>query len=119
MPKNLGSAAPAPFGANEEFIKFAFSDSDKETAAVPIREWDQGTQGRDVEKRGKKRKTGEMSRDDRKYDRDSRRERGRDRDRDRDGDRHGEKRQRMEIDPRRAPWVANVDWDRCANVAEL
>jgi hypothetical protein len=118
-PKNPESAAQVPFSVGEEFIKFAFSDSDEETAAVPIREWDQGKQSGDVEKRGKKRKSGEMSRGDREYDRDGRRDRGRDRDRDRDRDRHGEKKQRLENVPRHAPWVATVDWDRCSNVAEL
>ena len=82
---------------------------------MPIREWDQGKQNPDVEKRGKKRKSGEMSRDDREYDRDGRRDRGRDR----GGDRYGEKRQRMENVPRHAPWIATVDWDKCPNVAEL
>jgi len=117
MPKNQESAAPVPFGVNEEFIGFAFPDSDEETATMPIREWDQGKQSRDVEKRGKKRKSGEMSRDDREYDRDSRRDRGRGRDR--DGYRHGEKRQRMENVPRHAPWILNVNWDGCTNAAEL
>jgi len=119
MSKNPEAAAPAPFGAGEEFIAFAFPDSDEETAPVPIREWDQGKQDGDVEKRGKKRKSGEMSRDDREYDRDARRERGRDEERDRGKDRYGEKRQRMENVPRHAPWVANTNWDRCTNVAEL
>jgi len=115
-PRKPESAAPVPFGLNEEFIVFTFPDSDEETAAMPIREWDQGKQSRDVEKRGKKRKSGEMSRDDREYDRDSRRDRGRDRDRDRDRYQYGE---RMENVPRYAPWIPNVDWDRCTNVAEL
>ena len=119
MSKNPEAAAPAPFGAGEEFIAFAFSDSDEETAPVPIREWDQGKQDGDVEKRGKKRKSGEMSRDVREYDRDARRERGRDGERDMGRDRYGEKRQRMENVPRHAPWIANTDWDRCTNVAEL
>lgn len=119
MPKDPEPAALAPFSVNEEFVAFTFSDSDEETAAVPIREWDQGKQGGDAEKRGKKRKSGEMSRDDREYDRDGKRDRGHDRDRDRDRDRHGERRRRMENVPRHAPWVANVDWDRCPNVAEL
>lgn len=118
MPKKPESTAPAPFSV-EEFVAFTFSDSDEETAAVPMREWDQGKQDEDVEKRGKKRKSGEMSRDDREYDRDGRRDGGRDRDRDRDGNRHGEKRQRMENVPRHAPWVTNVNWDGCPNVAEL
>jgi len=115
MPKNSGSAVPAPFGVGEEFVAFTFSDSDEETAAVPIREWDQGKQSPDIEKRGKKRKSGEMSRADREYDRGGKRDRGRDR----GGDRHGEKRHRMENVPRHAPWIATVDWDRCPNVAEL
>ena len=119
MSKNPEAAAPAHFGAGEEFIAFAFSDSDEDTAPVPIREWDQGKQDGDVEKRGKKRKSGEMSRDDREYNRDARRERGRDGERDMDRDRYGEKRQRMENVPRHAPWIANTDWDRCTNVAEL
>lgn len=119
MPKNLGPAVPAPFGVGEEFIAFAFSDSDEETAAIPVREWDQGKQGRDVEMREKKRKHGELSRDDRESGRDGRRERGRDREQDRIGDRYGEKRQQMGGVPRHTPWIANVDWDRCTNVAEL
>ena len=115
MPKHRTSTLKAPFCGDEEFIAFTFPDSDEETTAVPIREWDQGKESRDAEKRGKKRKSGEMSRDDRDYDRDGRSERGHHRDRDRDG----KKRQRMENVPRCAPWVANVDWDKCANVPEL
>jgi hypothetical protein len=115
IPKNKEPAAPAPFNVNEEFIAFTFSDSDGGTGGAPIREWDQGKQSQEVEKRGKKRKSGEISRDDREYDRDGRRDRGRDRDR----DRRGERGQRVEHVPRHAPWVANVDWDRCSNVAEL
>lgn len=110
MPKHRTSTSKAPFCGDEEFIAFTFSGSDEETAAVPIREWDQGKEDRDAEKRGKKRKSGEMFRD----DRDGGRERGH-----RDRDRDGEKRRRMENVPRRAPWVANVDWDRCTNVPEL
>jgi len=53
-----------PFGV-EEFIAFAFSDSDKETPAVPIQKRDRGKQSRRVDERGKKRKSGEMLRDDR------------------------------------------------------
>jgi len=117
MSKNPESAAPAPFGVNEEFIAFTLSDSDEETAPVPVRELDQGKQDIDVEKRGKKRKSGEMSRDDREYDRDGRRERGHGGER--DGDRYGERRQRMENVPRYAPWIVNTNWDRCTNVAEL
>ena len=119
MSINPEFAAPAPFGVNEEFIAFTFPDSDEETALVPIREWDQGKQDIDVEKRGKKRKSGEISRDDREYDRDGRRERGHDGGRDRDRDRYGERRQRMENVPRYAPWIENINWDRCRNVAEL
>ena len=115
VPKSVQSVEPEPFRGGEEFIAFAFSDSDEDTAAVPIREWDQGKENGDFEKRGKKRKSGEMSRDDREYDRDGRRERGHHRDRDRDG----EKRWRMENVSRYTPWVANVDWERCANVSEL
>ena len=115
MPKKTESVQQVPFSVGEEFVAFTFSDSDEEAAAVPVREWDQGKQDPDVEKRGKKRKSGDISRGDGEYDRDSRRDRGRDRDR----DRHGEKRQRMENVPRHAPWVANVDWDRCPNVADL
>ena len=115
MSRNSGSAAPVPFSVDEEFVAFTFPESDEEAAAVPIREWDQGKQSPDVEKRGKKRKSGEMSRDDREYDRGGRRDRGRDR----GGDRYGERRQRMENVPRHAPWIATVDWDRCPNVAEL
>ena len=119
MLKKTESTASVPFSVGEEFVAFTFSDSDEETAAVPIREWDQGKQGRDVEQRGKKRKSGEMAQDDREYDRNSRRGRGSDGERGRDGDRYGEKGQQMENVPRHAPWIANVDWDRCPNVAEL
>ena len=113
-PKRPDSTARAPFSVGEEFIAFGFSDSDEETAAMPIREWDQGKASGDVEKRGKKRKAGEISRENREYDRDGRREGHH---RDRDGD--GEMRQRMRNVPRCAPWVANVDWDKCTNVPEL
>lgn len=111
IPQYVESAAPEPFCGGEEFVAFAFSDSDEETAAIPIREWDQRKEGGDAEKRGKKRKSGEMSRD----DRDGRRESGRHRDLDRDR----EKRQRMANVPRYAPWIANVDWERCTMVPEL
>lgn len=119
MPKTQESTAPAPFNVGEEFIAFAFSGSDEETTAVPIREWDQGKQDRNVEGRGKKRKSGEMLRDGREYDRDGRGERSRDRERGRGEDRYGERRQRMENVPRCAPWIGNVDWGRCTNVAGL
>jgi hypothetical protein len=114
-PKYLASAAPVPFYGDEEFIAFGFPDSDKETAAMPIREWDQGKENRDVEKRGMKRKSGEMSRDDREYDRGGGRERGHRRDRNRDEGRG----RRMENVPRRTPWIAKVDWGKCVNVPEL
>jgi len=119
MPKPPETTALAPFSVNEEFIAFSFPDSGEETAAVPIREWDQGKQSGDVEKRGTKRKSGEMSRDDREYDRGGRRERGRGGDRGRGGGPRGDERQRMENVPRFAPWIANVDWDRCTNAPEL
>lgn len=124
-PKRPEPAAPAPFRDNEEFIAFGTPDSDEETAAIPIREWDQGKETMHAERRGKKRKSSEMARDDREYDRggrrdrDQRRDRDRDRYRDRDRDRDGERRQRMENVPRYAPWVANMDWDKCTNVPEL
>jgi hypothetical protein len=113
------SIVQAPFGVNEEFIAFAFPTLTKRPPLCLYESGIRGNRDNDVEKRGKKRKSGEISRDDREYDRDGRRDRGRDRDRDRGGDRYGEKRQRMENVPRCAPWIANVDWDRCANVAEL
>lgn len=115
MPEHTKSAAPEPFCGGEDFVAFAFSDSDEQTAAVPIREWDQGKENRGEKRRGKKRKPGEMSRDDREYDRDGRRERDHHRDRGRDG----ERRQRMENVPRHAPWIANVDWEKCTIVPEL
>ena len=110
-PKSAQSVAPEPFGGGEEFVAFAFTDLDNETASVPIREWDQGKESNDVENRGKKRKSGEISRD----DRDSRRDRGHRRGRGRDG----EKRERMEHVPRHAPWIANVNWEKCTSVPEL
>jgi len=95
MPKPSGPAAPAPFSVGEEFVAFALSDSDEEIAAVPIREWGQGKQSPGVEKRDKKRKSGEMSPGDREYDRDG----GRDGGRNRGGGRYGEKNQQMENFP--------------------
>lgn len=108
--KRAKSPAQEPFCDGEEFVAFTFSDSDEDTAAVPIREWDQEKESRDSEKRGVKRKSGEMSRDDREYGRGGRR------DHDRGG---GERRQRMENVPRCTPWVANVDWEKCTSVPSL
>ena len=113
--KHPKSTVQEPFSDGEEFVPFAFFDPDKDTTAVPIREWDQGKENIDAEKRGKKRKSEVMSRDGREYDRDGRKERGHRRDRDRDG----EKRQRMENVYRYAPWIATADLEKCVNVPEL
>ena len=95
MLKKTESAQQVPFSVGEEFVAFTFSNSDEEAAVVPIREWDQGKQNPDIEKRGRKRKPVEISRGGREHDQDDRRDRGHDKDR----DRHGEKRQRIEMFP--------------------
>jgi hypothetical protein len=92
-----GHSADAPFHDSEDFIPFA-PDSAGEEDEPPTREWDKG------KSKGRGR------------DRDS----GRRRDRDSYGDDgYANKKQRTDAASRKAPWVADIDWDDCNNVAEM
>ena len=82
-----------------DFIAFAFSDPEEDAdERPPAREWDKG-KGRASEHdyAGRKRKSGEYERD----------------------DGYANKKQRVAAASRKAPWTVDVDWDSCANVAEM
>lgn len=96
-----------------DFIPFSFSDPEEPAEPAPAqedwpptREWDRGKgksrekereRGDERESAGRKRKVEEVDFD----------------------DGYANKKQRVAAASRRAPWVNNVDWDRCANVAEM
>nr|VWP00205.1 2-oxoisovalerate dehydrogenase subunit alpha (EC (Branched-chain alpha-keto acid dehydrogenase E1 component alpha chain) [Ganoderma boninense] len=92
---------------NDDFIAFSLSDSeeaDRQSARAsspPVREWDRGKpkgKGKDREEHaGRKRKVEEVD----------------------FNDGYANKKQRVAAASRRAPWTQDVDWDRCANVAEM
>ncbi len=90
---------------NDDFVAFSFSDSeeaDKQSARAsspPVREWDRGkVKGNDREEHaGRKRKVEEFDFD----------------------DGYANKKQRVAAASRKAPWAQDVDWDKCANVAEM
>lgn len=90
---------------NDDFVAFSFSDSeeaDKQSARAsspPVREWDRGkVKGKDREEHaGRKRKVEEFDFD----------------------DGYANKKQRVAAASRKAPWAQDVDWDKCANVAEM
>ncbi|KZT70088.1 hypothetical protein DAEQUDRAFT_810830 [Daedalea quercina L-15889] len=83
-----------------DFIAFGFSEPEDEVdeQRPAVREWDKG-KGRASERdhAGRKRKQGELD----------------------PNDGYGNKRQRVAAASRKAPWTANVDWESCANVAEM
>ncbi|EIN07011.1 Nucleotidyltransferase [Punctularia strigosozonata HHB-11173 SS5] len=108
----------ASFQDAEDFVPFAPDSDEEEEDRPPVREWDKG-KGRERDR-------------DRDGDGDGERRRDRDRDKDRDGDfgrkrereRYGDdgyvnKKQRLDAASRKAPWVADIDWDSCNNVAEM
>ncbi|KAI0636561.1 hypothetical protein C8Q77DRAFT_1154490 [Trametes polyzona] len=98
-----------------DFIAFSFSDPEEESAPTqedwpPVREWDKGKgKGkarererereweREKEHAGRKRKAEEIDLD----------------------DGYANKKQRVAAASRKAPWVKDVDWDSCTNVAEM
>ncbi|OCH93830.1 hypothetical protein OBBRIDRAFT_855761 [Obba rivulosa] len=85
-----------------DFVAFSFSEGEEEVAGevkevkTPVREWDKG-KGKMRESSGRKRKTDELSLD----------------------DGYASKRQRVAAASRRAPWLADVDWDGCTHVSEM
>jgi non-canonical poly(A) RNA polymerase PAPD5/7 len=94
-PDVAASAVALPsFG--EDFVGFVASDDeDAEEPQKPAREWDVGKPSRADE-----------------------RDRGRRRDHERE-DGYANKKERMNASSRRAPWVDDVAWEDCANVAEM
>ncbi|KAI0780511.1 hypothetical protein BD413DRAFT_607803 [Trametes elegans] len=114
--KDDASARAESSFVEADFIPFSFSEPEEpepEPAQEdwpPAREWDKG--------KGKAR------------EREKDRERGPERERERAGrkrkvdevdlnDGYTSKKQRVAAASRRAPWAADVDWDGCANVAEM
>src|SRR5882672_10418262 len=87
------------FEEGTDFVAFAMSDIEvveAEDRDTPVREWGKSERPHE-ESHGKKRKSDEMERDDRRV----------------------ERRRRLDYTPRKAPWVADVDWRSCKNVPEL
>ncbi|PIL24355.1 hypothetical protein GSI_14108 [Ganoderma sinense ZZ0214-1] len=90
---------------NDDFIAFSLSDAeeaDKQSARAsspPVREWDRGkAKAKEREEHaGRKRKVEEVD----------------------FNDGYANKKQRVAAASRRAPWAQDVDWDKCANVAEM
>ncbi|KAI0053976.1 hypothetical protein FA95DRAFT_1529800 [Auriscalpium vulgare] len=122
------SAPPAPtFDQNTDFIPFDFADEPDE-AEEPARPGDADA----LERRRENGKADRRERDGdsgkgkaRVREPEPERDRGGDRGRkrksgeyDRD-DGYDNKKQRLDAASRKAPWVANVDWESSANVAEL
>ncbi|KDQ61225.1 hypothetical protein JAAARDRAFT_124189 [Jaapia argillacea MUCL 33604] len=95
------------FEAGGEFIPFDFPDSDdegkkerkeeREERKVFVREWDRGKHWSADGDSPRKRKADEYERD----------------------DGYENKKQRVDAASRKAPWIENVDWKRCNNVAEM
>ncbi|CCM06442.1 uncharacterized protein FIBRA_08704 [Fibroporia radiculosa] len=84
-----------------DFIAFTFSDEedqDVEDRRPEVREWDKGkSRTSDRDHTGRKRKVDDSSLD----------------------DGYANKKQRVAAASRKAPWVADIDWDSCTNVAEM
>lgn len=93
-----------------EFIPFSFSEPEEEDDAParesspPVREWDVGkgkgkvnASRRENEHAGRKRKADEID----------------------VNDGYTNKKERVAAASRKAPWASDVDWDGCANVAEM
>lgn len=112
----VGSALAKSTFAEADFIPFSFSDPEEPAPAPedwpPEREWDKGKgkrgakenergrareREREPEHAGRKRKADEINLD----------------------DGYANKKQRTAAASRKAPWVTDVDWDSCANVAEM
>ena len=98
--------------AEADFIPFTFDDDEGPEPEAepaqedwpPVREWDKGKgkarereRDRDREHAGRKRKVEEVDFD----------------------DGYANKKQRVAAASRKAPWARDVDWDSCANVAEM
>lgn len=97
--------------AEADFIAFTFSDHEEDDAPArspppSMREWDRGKdkgrgkgwEGRqDGEHAGRKRKAEELDLN----------------------DGYANKKQRVAAASRKAPWAKDVDWEKCANVAEM
>ncbi|EIW60204.1 uncharacterized protein TRAVEDRAFT_164816 [Trametes versicolor FP-101664 SS1] len=112
-PKASGKGEGENTFTEADFIPFSFSDPEEPAEPAPAkedwppaREWDRGKgksrekereRGDERESAGRKRKVEEVDFD----------------------DGYANKKQRVAAASRRAPWVNNVDWDRCANVAEM
>jgi non-canonical poly(A) RNA polymerase PAPD5/7 len=94
-PPSFLPAKPAELG--DDFLPFELSESESDAQAPPrpTREWDEGK----PEERDRKGK-----RKDRGYERE---------------DGYENKKQRVNAASRRAPWVVDVEWERCSNVAEM
>lgn len=96
-------AATASFTADEDFVGFTFSDEEEneeevEETVPQVREWDRGKgKARDYESGGRKRGHDEID-----YN-----------------DGYANKKQRTDAASRLAPWAADVEWDKCNNVAEM
>ncbi|PCH37934.1 hypothetical protein WOLCODRAFT_148891 [Wolfiporia cocos MD-104 SS10] len=83
-----------------DFVAFTYSEEESEEAKPAVREWDEGkgkAPERDWAQSGRKRKAD---------DRDPM-------------DGHASRRRRVSAAARKAPWTADVDWERCTNVAEM
>lgn len=89
-----------------DFIAFTLSDPEEDASnrepSPPTREWDKGkgkarANGRESENAGRKRKADELDLN----------------------DGYANKKERVAAASRKAPWTKDVDWDSCANVAEM
>ncbi|KAH9852744.1 hypothetical protein C2E23DRAFT_756340 [Lenzites betulinus] len=112
-----GKAAESTF-AEADFIPFSFTDPEEPAPAQddwpPEREWDKG--------KGKSRAREKEREREREHERAGGREHaGRKRKADEINleDGYANKKQRTAAASRKAPWVSDVDWDSCANVAEM
>ena len=109
---NGADKGSSSFNDGDDFIPFARDDDDTgkdeppREASPPVREWDKGKgKGKGKERArenasagaGKKRKAEEIDLN----------------------DGYANKKERIAAASRKAPWASSVDWDSCANVAEL
>ncbi|KAH9952027.1 hypothetical protein B0H21DRAFT_10348 [Amylocystis lapponica] len=82
-----------------DFIAFAFSDEEQDAEELPVREWDKGKgRVREWDSGGRKRKADEYNAA---------------------NDGYTNKKQRVAAASRKAPWVVDLDWESCTNVAEM
>ena len=106
--------APASPPAFPEIEKPSRSNDRKGRDKIPVREWDNRTSHLPVHKRDENAATTD------RVENQDRGQYGNKRRHDQDLDQyHGNKKQRVDIPLRKAPWVADIDWDRCKNVAEM